>query len=275
MTLTFVICLYTITSSKETCVDKDCVCKHQTQLDFNGMKPLLTCQRKNLLSISKTLRSSSKNISGIFGTIIIRDEFSEIVNPNLLGTINVSMIYLYLPKAQKMDTGAFSGQENNIETLVIYNTLLSKIPIAAIKNLEKLSRLQIVHALNIEEIEERCFHSLSPATIDSLQYFGLNNSSLRSIGSDAFSALTNLHALVLTKSKLETFPSGVLPVQKLILYIGSNNFTDMQQNALDDLSPESEINFIGNMISSTSLDAWNTIIQKRFVIRLYGIQDFY
>ncbi|CAM1322755.1 Uncharacterised protein r2_g3126 [Pycnogonum litorale] len=275
MTLTFVICLYTITSSKETCVDTRCVCKHQTQFDVNGTKPVLKCQGNNISLISKTLGSSSDKISGIFGTIRIWDAFSKIVNPNLLATINVPIIMLYLPKVNKLDIRTFSGQENNIEILVIFENLLSKIPIAAIKNLEKLSELRIIDALNIEEIEEKCFHYLSPATIDSLSYFQLDNSSLRSIGSDAFSALTNLRVLRLTKCKLETFSSGVLPVQHLSLYITSKKFTDLQQNALDDLSPGSEISYYGNMISSTSLKAWNTIIQKRYVIRLYGIQDFY
>ncbi|CAM1319565.1 Uncharacterised protein g7249 [Pycnogonum litorale] len=276
MTVTFVICLYTITSSKETCVDKDCVCKHETELDVIGTKPSLLCESKNLSLISKTLRSSSLMINGKFGAVMIQDKVSEEVNPYILGTLNVPMISLHLPKAQKMDTGAFSGQENNIETLVIFNTLLSKIPIAAIKNLEKLSELAIINAVNIEEIDEKCFHSLSPATIDSLDTFELHNSSLRSIGREAFSALTTLLVLRLTKGKLTTFPSGVLPSKQfIILYIGSNKFTDMQMEAFANFSAGSEISFRGNMISSTSLDAWNTIIQKRFVIRLYGIQDFY
>ncbi|CAM1313467.1 Uncharacterised protein at_DN1863, partial [Pycnogonum litorale] len=266
-TLMFLIFVNMMKSSDEACIDADCVCNGDPLQELSTV----SCKSEDISLIHSALKSSSEQISDSnYDIIEINNEVVKTVPAHFLGNIDIGYVRLILPSVDTIDDDAFSGQAAKIKVLSILGTSLPKIPIGAVKNLQKLTELAIENAYIIVDIEETCFHPLSSSTIKSLQSFTLINSNLRYIGRKAFTTLKSLTTLILKGTQLDYFPSDVLPNNRLTLMIGENNFKNLQRNVLNDLSESSKIFYGNNKISSTSSDDWKLIIKKHFVVYLHG-----
>uniref|UniRef100_A0A8R1HH41 Uncharacterized protein n=1 Tax=Caenorhabditis japonica TaxID=281687 RepID=A0A8R1HH41_CAEJA len=198
----------------------------------------------------------AKSLAGMRVLNILNLKCNKIGNVSDVSFVNMSSLIdvnLACNQICQLAPDTFANVQASLQNLILDSNCFTKIPSAAIKNMNNLIALHLKNN-KIVSLERGDLTNLT-----SLSMLSLNGNAITKIDKEAIRKVPNLRYLYLNDNQIETFETGVMQQfkQVQVLDLSYNNMSEVTKDMFSGLESVQHLNLDSNHIQSVAPGAFS------------------